>query len=265
MSDQTPTTRRRHDQTNHDLLVSITQTHQSSLDHDHNKSEADDSKNRRSLYFQLGPIVLSGTALDRLRARFVNFTSRLTLDTLRPLPLFLGMSQSSGPSFCFSAEAFSPPISLHQSLERVSRNLSFFATNYFWVTLCTFIIVSLMHVRMLALVCVTYVAWWLHLTVIKQDVKLFVMGKDFNRILTPRIRANVLMLWTLWVGTARCLKPSMKGLSISCVLILCHALLRDPSALATDIVTSHSRSAKLMGGSDSDESEVLVERPPVDV
>ena len=45
--------------------------------------------------------MLSGVAFDRLQARFVNVTRKLTLDTLRPLPLFLGVS---GPAFCFAPD-----------------------------------------------------------------------------------------------------------------------------------------------------------------
>ena len=149
---------------------------------------------------------------------------------------------------------------------RVSRNLSFFATNYAFLSLATFLVVALMHVRMLVFVAVTYAMWWLHFTIIKQDVKLAVMGRDLNDVLTPRGRANLLTLWTLWVAIARCLKPSMKGMAIAGFLILIHALMRDPSKLAADLASKHSRTTLRSGGSDSEDdgSAVVVDRPPAE-
>lgn len=214
--------------------------------------------------------MLSGAAFDRMQARLMNFTTKLTLDTLRPLPLFLGVS---GPAFCFAPDAFTPPISLRRVdkssiaklKSRVSRNRDFFSTNYAFLSIATFLVVALMHVRMLVFVAATYAMWWLHFTIIKQDVKLAVMGRDLNDLLTPRGRANLLTLWTIWVAIARCLKPSMKGMAIACFLIVFHALMRDPSKLAADLVSTHSRTA-LSGGSDSEDdgSAVVVDRPPAD-
>mmetsp|Transcript_29230 Transcript_29230/g.66616 ORF Transcript_29230/g.66616 Transcript_29230/m.66616 type:complete len:272 (+) Transcript_29230:283-1098(+) len=268
MNEQTPTRRRPHEPSNNELLASIVSDDQRRSSNDHAE---DSSKSRRSLHWEMGPFVLSGAAFDRLQARFTNVTTKLTLDTLRPLPLFIGVS---GPAFCFAPDAFTPPISLRQIdkssiakfKSRVSRNLSFFATNYAFLSIATFLVVALMHVRMLVFVAATYAMWWLHFTIIKQDVKLAVMGRDLNDLLTPRGRANLLTLWTLWVAIARCLKPSMKGMAIACFLILFHALMRDPSKLAADLISTHPRTALRSGGSDSEDdgSTVVVDRPPAD-
>ena len=189
------------------------------------------------------------------------------MDTLRPLPLFLGVT---GPTFCFAADAFSPPVSLTRKVDksslekvvsRLSRNLNFFATNYALLAMCTLLVVALMHPGMLAYVGVTWLSWWGHAVMIKEDVQLVVLGKDLNGVFAPRRREWVLMTWTVWVAVAKCLRPSLKGMAVSGTLILLHAMMRDPAKLAGDIVASRSGVLSGGGSSDSDDgSEVLVER-----
>lgn len=217
------------------------------------------------MHLEMGPLVISGAAIDRARARFVSFTSKLSMDTLRPLPLFLGVT---GPSFCIAADAFSPPISLTRqtdksSLEklisRLSRNLNFFATNYAFMAMCTILVVALMHPGMLLYVGTTWALWWLHVVVIREDVRLVVMNRDLNDAFTPKRRSWMLTAWTVWVAIAKCLRPSLKGLAISGALVLFHAVMRDPSRVAGDIVMLRSNISR--GSSDSDDgSEVMVER-----
>lgn len=123
-------------------------------------------------------------------------------------------------------------------------------------------VVALMHPGMLLYVGITWALWWLHVIVIREDVRLVIMEKDLNDIFTPKRRSWILTAWTLWVAVAKCLRPSIKGLAISGALILFHSLMRDPAKLGGDLVTSRSsRSVQ----SDSDDngygSEVLVEHP----
>ena len=127
-------------------------------------------------------------------------------------------------------------------------------------------VVALMHPGMLLYVGITWALWWLHVIVIREDVRLVVMEKDLNDIFTPKRRSWILTAWTLWVAVAKCLRPSIKGLAISGALILFHSLMRDPAKFGGDLVTSRSsRSVQ----SDSDDngygSEVLVERPEEEV
>ena len=184
------------------------------------------------------------------------------MDTLRPLPLFLGVT---GPTLCISADAFSPPFSLkarsHDNkssnvISRLSRNLNYFATNYAVVVMSTFLVVALMHPGMLLYVGITYALWWLHIIVIREDLKLVIMDKDLNQVFNPKRRSWILTAFTLWVGIAKCLRPSMKGMAISGALILFHALMRNPSKLAKDVVATQSRSLS----PSSDISEVMVEK-----
>lgn len=95
--------------------------------------------------------------------------------------------------------------------------------------------------------------------VIREDLRLVIMNKDLNDIFTPKRRSWILTAWTVWVAMAKCLRPSMKGMAISGALVFFHAVMRDPSKLAGDVVAS--RTILSRGSSDSDDgSEVLVER-----
>ena len=60
-SDNTPTRRRQAEPSNHDLLASFATD---------DSNENDDSKKRRNMHIQVGPMVISGAALDRVQARF---------------------------------------------------------------------------------------------------------------------------------------------------------------------------------------------------
>ena len=58
-----PIQRRKADPSNSEILSSIANDESSSND---------ESKTRRNLHFQIGPLVISGAAIDRVRARFVS-------------------------------------------------------------------------------------------------------------------------------------------------------------------------------------------------
>lgn len=127
------------------------------------------------------------------------------------------------------------------------------------MALGTILVVALMHPGMLLYVGATWTAWWLHVMSVREDLRLVVMERDLNDVFTPKRRSWLLTAWTIWVAAAKCLRPSVKGLAISAALTLIHALMRDPSKLAGDVVSSRSTLAR--GSADSDdESQVMVER-----
>ena len=185
------------------------------------------------------------------------------MDTLRPLPLFLGLA---GPSLCIAADAFSSPLqqgsksSTDKIRSRMSRNLSFFSTNYAFLTVGTVLVVALMHPIMLFYVGITWALWYLHIIVIREDIRLVIMEKDLNDILNPKRRSYILTALTLWVAIWKCLRPLLMGTAISAVLTVFHALMRDP----TKLLTRGSSKSAAKGSADSDDessgSEVIVER-----
>lgn len=66
MVEQTPTRRRQADPSNVELLASFADSSGDS------GGSGEDSKKRRHMHLEFGPLVISGAAIDRLRARFVS-------------------------------------------------------------------------------------------------------------------------------------------------------------------------------------------------
>ena len=65
MEETTPTRRRPPESGNEEILASIANS-------DSADAHNDDSKKRRHLHLEVGPLVVSGAALERVRARFVS-------------------------------------------------------------------------------------------------------------------------------------------------------------------------------------------------
>lgn len=96
--------------------------------------------------------------LETIRLHFSSFfarlQSRVSLDTLRPLPMFLGVNPTNG--LCFSSAAFTTPVrkidkSTPEKIKsRVQLNLHFFLTNYVLVASMVGIVVALMHPGMVS-------------------------------------------------------------------------------------------------------------------
>ena len=115
---------------------------------------------------------------------------------------------------------------------------------------------------MLLYVGFTWGLWYLHITVIRDDIRLVIMEKNLNDILNPKRRSYILTALTLWVAIWKCLRPLLMGTAISAVLTVFHALMRDPKKLLLNGGVG-SKSA-VTGSADSDDessgSEVIVER-----
>eukprot|EP00523_Entomoneis_sp_CCMP467_P003290 CAMPEP_0168749090 /NCGR_PEP_ID=MMETSP0724-20121128/16526_1 /TAXON_ID=265536 /ORGANISM="Amphiprora sp., Strain CCMP467" /LENGTH=251 /DNA_ID=CAMNT_0008796967 /DNA_START=313 /DNA_END=1068 /DNA_ORIENTATION=+ len=210
--------------------------------------------------------------IDWVRTTFQN---RVRLDTLRPLPQFLGISVATG---CLHGEAFSPPVRLRhldksaaeKIKSRFSLNFQYFITNYVLIALLVATVVALMHPGMVLFVGVLYALWTAHTAWGYQE--LFMFGVELHVYLTYPLRSNVLTALTLLVVIWKCFWPAIHAVVISTLLIAAHALLRDPKhidltvgdeqleddytgPLATDDNDEEG------GMSSSDSSAVLVERP----
>lgn len=215
--------------------------------------------------------------LETMRLKLSTWASRwsrrITLDTLRPLPVFLGIE----PNMCLSMGAFTPPAQKVQGApekvkSRLSLNLAYFVTNYALLTTIIAITVALMHPGMVVFVGVVWGLWTLHAFLIRNQVMLFgrVAVHDF---LTVQQRFYLLSVITAWVVVWKCLKPTLIVVAISGSFIVTHAFLRDPK----HIEASHARKNGSSGNNSDEEeeefrnyassggnsvgSEVLVERP----
>lgn len=200
---------------------------------------------------------------DPIRMAYIG--SRVTVDTVRPLNMFLGIT---GPSFCFSPAAFNAPVkkldkSTYEKFQsRLKLNFAFFISNYALVTTGVALVTALMHPGMVISVGLIWGLWALHKFLISNEVILF--GRNIGMLLSISQRSTVLIILTAIVIITKCLKPTITVIAISGAIILVHALLRDPSHVTSgDFQTSSGRESLSDDDSveNSHESEVLVEKP----
>ena len=198
--------------------------------------------------------------------------SRVSVDTLRPLPVFLGLNPVAG--FCLRGAAFTPPVTkltktTHEKIRsRVSLNFAYFLTNYVLLASMVALVVSLMHPGMVFFLAIVYGLWSLHSFLIRNKLELF--GVPVHALLTIQQRFYLLLTITSVVVVWKCLAPTLIFLAISGILILSHAFLRDPKDVeAASSGSNHGDNsdddedieAGAGGSGSSNESEVLVERP----
>ncbi|KAL3925073.1 MAG: hypothetical protein SGILL_000646 [Bacillariaceae sp.] len=191
-------------------------------------------------------------------------TSRVTMDTVRPLNMFLGIS---GPTFCMSPEAFNPPIrkvdksSPEKFKSRLKLNFAFFLSNYAVVTAGVAFVVALMHPGMLFSLALLWGLWGLHSYLVSNEI--IVLGRNIGTLVSIPHRQTALIVITAVVIVWKCLLPALSVVILSGLMIFAHALFRDPKHIDT------SSNASKFGKGDSDdedsgdsrESEVLVDKP----
>mmetsp|Transcript_115309 Transcript_115309/g.172329 ORF Transcript_115309/g.172329 Transcript_115309/m.172329 type:complete len:236 (+) Transcript_115309:177-884(+) len=189
---------------------------------------------------------------------------RVTLDTIRPLHQFMGVS---GHAFCFSPEAFTPPVkkldktTTEKFKSRLRLNFVFFLSNYALVAAGVALVTALMHPGMLISIGVLWILWSFHSFLISNEVIVF--GRNLGSLISITHRSAFLTALSVIIVVFKCLKPAITAVAISGVLVLAHAIMRDPkhiSESSNEIRSHHKDSDSEGGGSDS---EVLVERPQV--
>lgn len=191
--------------------------------------------------------------------------SRVTMDTVRPLNMFLGIT---GPSFCFSPAAFNSPVkkidkSTYEKFQsRLKLNFAFFLSNYALLTTGVAVVTALMNPGMVISVGLIWGLWALHSFLISNEFVLF--GRNIGTLISISHRSSLLIVLTGFVTVFKCLKPTITVISISGIIILAHALLRDPSHVTSGNFQSgsgHSASSDDDSVGNSQDSEVLVETP----
>lgn len=209
--------------------------------------------------------------IETLRLQLSSFAariqSRVSVDTLRPLPMFLGLN--SGAGFCFSSSAFTPPVrkmdkgTPEKIRSRVKLNFAFFISNYALLAAITALIVALMHPGMVFFLAIVYFLWKAHTFLIRNQFILF--GIEVHSLLSIKQRFYFLFTITTLVVVWKCLAPTLIFMAISFFMIMSHALMRDPKDVESFGSEHHdSDEEDIEGGSgenSSGSSEVLVERP----
>jgi hypothetical protein len=175
--------------------------------------------------------------------------------------MFLGIS---GQNFCFSPEAFGPPVkkidksSLEKFKSRLRLNFSFFLSNYAVVTAGVALVIALTHPGMLLSLGFLWALWSAHHFLISNEV--IIKGKNIGTIISLNQRAMLLSIVTAVVVVWKCLKPTITAIAISGLLVLAHAIMRDPKHMDTSVQQGRRDSDDEGQSSDS---EVMVERPLV--
>ena len=194
--------------------------------------------------------------------------SRISLETLRPLPVFLGINPTNS---CFSAEAFTPPVkkidksSFEKIKSRMKLNFAFFVTNYALVASMVALVVAMLHPGMILSVGLIWGLWTFHHFLIRHEFIVF--GFPVHSLLTIQQRFYTLFVLTTFAVVWKCLMPTILFLTVSGLIILTHAFLRDPKHIESSADwlegggTHDSDEEGGSGGDASTESEVLVERP----
>eukprot|EP00978_Attheya_sp_CCMP212_P015655 scaffold40342_cov61-Attheya_sp.AAC.8 len=192
---------------------------------------------------------------DHLRAYLLSMATRMreriTMDTIRPLPLFLGVT---GPSFCFSAGAFTPPsrhmdkTSFEKVHGRISLNFAYFASNYALLFLGVSLVVALSHPGMLLYLGMLWTLWYVSNFLTDHDIPIVIFGHDVGQVITSQKRTAFLTYLSVVIVIWKCLLPMLSVILISVVMILFHAIMRDPKHI-------ESSSAFSLRSEDSDEDE----------
>ena len=194
------------------------------------------------------------------------YQSRISFDTLRPLPVFLGVNPVG---FCLSPGAFTPPVkkvdkaSPEKIRSRIQLNIAYFLSNYALMAAMTAVVVSLMHPSMLLFLGIVYGLWSLHSYMIRHEAVVF--GIPLHTLLTVQQRFYGLFVITALVVILKCLVPALIFVAISSVLILGHAALRDPKHIETSSLRAADSDDEFVdeeeGALLESAEEVLVERP----
>jgi hypothetical protein len=136
---------------------------------------------------------------------------------------------------CVSADAFTPPArkfdkaTLEKTKSRVNLNIQYFLTNYALVAAMVALVIALMHPMMLLFLALVYGLWYFHGFLIRSEC--IVAGIHLHSILNIQQRFYILFVITTVVVVTQCLVPTLFFASISSVLILSHALTRDPKQI----------------------------------
>lgn len=178
---------------------------------------------------------------------------------MRSLPVFFGIT---GPSFCLAPNAFNPPSShfdkntAEKFKQRIDLNFSLFISNYVAITAGTSFIVILLHPKMVIYCGILYALWKIHNAIAKESIPLVVMNQDIGKYLTIEIRTRALYLMTIWVVVAYCLQPFLTALILSFLMVIVHAVMRDPKQVECGMRSYRGNDSD--DENDSSGSEVMV-------
>jgi hypothetical protein len=126
-----------------------------------------------------------------------------------------------------SSSAFTKVQQFQSVPSRIADNCDFFLSNYVLVALTVAVVVSLMHLEMVVMLAALYGLWLAHSYLISHSVVVF--GVSVQALLTVQQRFYLLFFISTMAIVWACMVPAMIWTGISSILILSHAILRNPN------------------------------------
>jgi PRA1 family protein len=182
---------------------------------------------------------------------FARMKSHISIETIRPLPIFLGLrsissstasdhddSGSSGgmsgvqisPNAFTTAPIFGRGTNRYTAIRsRVQENMTYFMSNYAVVAAMTAVVILLMHPSVLIIIAILNGLWWCHGYLIRHE--LIVLSIPIHTVLTVQQRFYLLFATSFILIIITCVVPTLIFLLITGVMIVCHAALRDTGHL----------------------------------
>jgi hypothetical protein len=151
--------------------------------------------------------------------------------------MFLGLHAATG---CLSIGSFTPPVKKvdknapEKVKSRVQLNFAFFLTNYVLVAAMVALVVTLMHPSTIFVMAIVWAIWKLHAFLIRNEVDLF--GVHVHNLLTIQQRFYINLVVTFILMVWKCLVPTLTIVSIAGLLVVTHAVLRDPKQIESSSV-----------------------------
>jgi len=105
--------------------------------------------------------------------------------------------------------------------------------------------------------------WKIHSIIAKESILLVFMNQNIGKYLTIEIRTRALYLMTIWVVVVYCLQPVFTALTLSLLMVLVHAVMRDPKQVENGFVSVGGKMRSYRendsdDGNESSGSEVMV-------
>lgn len=191
-------------------------------------------------------------SIESLRLQWSSFCARLqshvSIETIRPLPEFLGLQNSPANNVQFSPNAFTTtPITSggdrnvisERIRQRIRQNGAYFLSNYVLVAAMTALVILLLHPSVIIMFAFLSALWWCHGYLIRHEV--VVASIRLHAIFPVQQRFYVLFVLSFLLILITCIIPTILFLLISGVIILSHAILRDTSHLPSEQYDAESQ------------------------
>jgi hypothetical protein len=178
--------------------------------------------------------------------------SHVSIDTIRPLPIFLGLQGADGATgsnnntVSIAPNAFTTPIAhgtrtrIEVIQVRVNDNIAYYMSNYALIAVMTAVVVILMHpFSVIITLLIVYGLWWCHSYLLRHELILF-HTIPIHTILTVQQRFYALLLVSVTLIVITCIIPTIIFIIIAGTIVLCHAALRDTRHIQHEIATASS-------------------------